>query len=268
MDEKELVAKLQLLKQVKPRSDWVVLTKAKILTQDQTEQQHSKLPQLALNQFIFPLFSRRGIVFSGLTLLIVVLVGLGVWSLNSSPGDTLYPAKKAVQRINLLAEDPVTLHLKLAAQSAKTLKEIAQKNDTEKLAPAIKEYQENIKKVAASLSSSTSTEDGRRVLEIAKQVNEIEQTAKEIEQILQTEIAKKERKEMLEKTLAMVSAEVQELTGGYRAQVERQLEDISQMPLNEEQQGLLERAREEFESGDYELAQKTINLILQLFEEQ
>lgn len=264
MDEKDLIYQLKALKQIKPSQDWALLTKNRIL--GSTNPQISEFGAELLNRVKhFPALGWRfGLLKPAFALsALAVLIAFGVWLWGSLPGDTLYPAKKAVKQINLLTEDPVDINLRMAAESARALKEIAQKNEVDKLAPAMKEYEENVKRAVSSLDDSPKS--GDQALKIAAQVSQIEEEAKAIEEILQTEIAKEERKEMIKKALAMLSAEVGELTEGRKVQIATQLEDLADMPLNEEQQGLLEKAQKEFESGEYDLAQSTINLIIEMF---
>lgn len=261
MDEKALISQLKTLKQIKPSQDWVLLAKNRILGEGAPEDEQSfegrllKVKQFPALGWRFVLrfgFLKPALAFSTLTILIAFMV----WTWASLPGDTLYPVKKAATQVNLLTEDPVNVNLNMAAESARVLKEIAQKNDVEKLAPAIKEYQQSVKQAAESLDNPP--KGGDQVLKIAEKVNQIEQQAKEIEELLQTEIAKQEREELTRKARAVISAELKEIQNKLAEQVAGYIADLESQQLTEEQQGLLQQAKDAYKAGEYETAWQLI----------
>lgn len=181
----------------------------------------------------------------GLALIFTIAtIGLFGFGQNSTPGDALYPLKRVVLQGEaiLLSQDRATLHLKAAADSSQALKEAAELNDTQKLAIALQEYKENIKKATEALDKGP--KDTSKILKITSLVNQIQNDARELENKLKTELAKEEREALAQKTL-------EEATNELRNLLLRELQDISSASLNEEQEKLLKEAWAAFEQEDY-----------------
>ena len=84
MTEAELIKKIKTLKEIKPRKDWVVLTKTQILGNVEVR------PQL----FLFPFFKPA---YAGL-FLFLLLIGLAEFSQGALPGDPLYSLKRITEK--------------------------------------------------------------------------------------------------------------------------------------------------------------------------
>ena len=92
MTEKELIAKIQELRQLKPRQDWVVLTKKQILGEEK--------PQFSFIGFLKEL--QRGEKFAfqhkpafAFITTLLVLIGVFGFAQNSVPGDFLFSLKSS-----------------------------------------------------------------------------------------------------------------------------------------------------------------------------
>ena len=216
MTEKELIGKLRELRQIKPRKDWVVLTKSQILVEEKP---------------VFnPLFIFKP-VYAGF-LFIFILFGLFGTSQNALPGDLLYPIKKIVEksRVVFVSEtDKPKLNLELANRRLEELNQIAQKNEVKKLAPAINEFQASASKAAKNLT----TLKGADVKGIVAETQKLEENRKKAE------------------SLGVVVGETEELENAYKVLAEREIENLENSSLTEKQEEVLKEAKEYFEREDY-----------------
>jgi hypothetical protein len=211
MEEKELISQIRELRRIKPEKKWVFLTKEKILGKGAIE--------------IFPFFKP---VYAGL-FLFLILIGLFGVSQKSLPGEPLFYIKKVSEKIQtefVSKEEKPKVDLELTNKRLEELKEIAAKNDTRKLASAIKE----VKEVSAQASKS---------LKEVKKPEEIVETTKKIVQI---------------KTYAQklgVEVPLDDLSIAYKDLAEYQIKEMENSSLTEAQQEILKEAKEFFEKGDY-----------------
>ena len=216
MTEKELIGKLRELRQIKPRKDWVFLTKSQILGEEK--------PVLT------PFFIFKP-VYAGF-LFVFILLGLFGTAQNALPGDLLYPLKKIVEKSQVVfvseANKP-RLNLELANKRLEELNQIAQNNEVKKLAPAINEFQASVSKVAKNLT----TLKGADVKEIVKGTQKLEEDRKKVE------------------SLGVVIGDTEELNDAYKILAEREIKNLEQSTLTEKQEEILKEAKEYFERGDY-----------------
>ncbi len=251
MEEKELISQLQLLRTLKPRKDWAILTKNRILAQEQetlSDRVADSMPRVLWQTFIFGqkfAFGRAGAA----TFAFVVIMGIFGFVQNSTPGDALYSVKKAVIQgeTSLLSGNPAEMHLKTASASVRALKEAAINNDTDKLAPALQEYQESLSKAVSVLGAKNEKE----ALKITSLVNQLEKDSKEVEAMLNTDLYSDKRRELAEKTL-------EETENLLAVIIERELQSLSSASLTDEQEGLFDEAQSAFAAGDYITAMEAI----------
>lgn len=257
--ENQIVRQIQLLKQIKPRQDWVVLTKNRILQEGNSPTKIGPVPIFSRvsgflwETFIFGeklAFGRAGAA----TFAMVILMGLFGFAKTSAPGDALYPVKRAILQgeSTLFSGGQAVLHLKMAADSAYALKEAAKANNSQKIAAALQEYKENISKAAVAIDKEP--KDTKKIIEIASMVNQLQKDIKEAEGVLQTEIAKEETKVLAQKTLEDATSELETLLA-------RELQSLANSSLTEGQRSLLEEAQTFFNAGDYA---KTMEYILRI----
>jgi len=230
MNEKELIGRIQELRQIKPRKDWVVLTKKEILGEESYRERFSDILE------IFPriLFQYKP-AFASL-ILIFVLISTFVFTQKSLPGDFLYSLKRITERgqaIFVSKEEEPKMQLELANRRLEELTKIAEENQVKKLAPAIEEYQ-------ASLSQA------------AKKIAQIKET-KEVRKIV-PEYAKLEKNIENLKVYGVEVGEAEELNNALAQFVESRIKDLENLTLTEVQQNLLEEAKKDFEIEDYSSA--------------
>jgi len=225
--EKELIGKIRELRQIKPRKDWVLLTKTQILGQEET-------PKFELFPFFRPAYA--GLFF------LLLLVGLIELAQAALPGDPLYSLKRITEKAQAVfvsEEERPNLNFELANKRLEELNQIAQKNEVKELAPAITEFQVNVSKVAKNLA-------GARVdKEMVAQTVKLKKTKEEVEKVLATKI------------------ETEEYDVALAQLVENQIKDLEGRTLTEEQMKILEEAKKDFEAGNYSEALVKILILSQ-----
>jgi len=217
--QEELIGKIRELRQIKPRKDWVLLTKSQILPQEQP---------VFTPFFIFkPAYASVIFVF--------ILFGLLGNSQNSLPGDLLYPIKKITEKAQVVfvseTEKPKA-NLELANKRLEEINQIAQNNEVRKLVPAINEFQASILKVTENLTALK----GADIKEIAKETQKLEENKKKAE------------------SLGIEVGETEELESAYKILAEREIKNLEQNSLTETQEEVLKEAKEYFEKGDFATA--------------
>jgi len=226
MDEKTLIGKIEILRQIRPRKNWVVLTKKRILGEERT------LAGLFLDSFrLFQgLFFQYRLALASLVLLFV-LGGTFAFAQKSLPGEPLFVIKKMTEKtraVFVAENERPKVQLELANKRLEDLAKIAETNDVRKLAPAIDEFQANVSEAAKNLTKAKT---------VGKDI------------ILQTQELEK-NKEKIEKTLA-TQIGTEELENVYKDLAEQQIKDLENSSLTESQEKILEEAKEYFEAGDY-----------------
>lgn len=228
MAEADLVKKIQELKQIKPRKDWVVLTKSQILG--------SPLKQDRV--LLISFFPRYRLVFVPV-LTVFILIGLFVLSQNSLPGDFLYSLKKITEKSQVVfvsENEKPKLNFELANKRLEELTKIAETNQVIKLVPAIEEVKASMKEVAKSLPKKMEKEIVFQTKKLEEQKQKIESLGVVIE-----------KNEEFDNTLAQL--------------VENEIKDLENRTLNEKQQTLLFSAKEDFEAGNYSQALEKILIL-------
>jgi len=217
MTEKELIGKIRELRQIRPRKDWVLLTKTQILGGVEVRPQ----------PFLFPFFRPA---YAGL-FVVLILIGLFEFSQSALPGEPLYLLKRVVERSQAVfvseSEKP-KLNLELANRRLDELNQVAQNNEVKKLAPAINEFQANAAIAAKNLAKVKKVDK-----EIVAQIKKLEENKEKVEKVLATKI------------------EMEEYDNDLAKLVENQIKDLETRTLSEDQQKLLEEAKADFEAGNY-----------------
>jgi len=237
MQEADLVKKIQELKKIKPRKDWVVLTKSQILGKEPTYRDRVSAVLEVFPRIIFqykPAFA---------TLIIVgVLVGAFGFAQNSLPGNFLYSLKKITEKsqaVFVSETERSNFQLGLVNKRLEELNKIAETNQVENLAPALNEFQANISQAAKEIIKS-------------KEIN--------VKEIVQQTEKLKENKQKIE-ALGVVIGESEELDNALSQLVGREIKDLKNRTLTEDQEKLLAEAKEDFEAGNFNEALEKIWLL-------
>ena len=238
--EKQLISKLQELRQIKPSNDWVVFTKEQIFGQEKTR------PELSFISFIKEIQRGERFVFRhkpafAMLVVFVVLVGVFGFAQNSVPGDALFSIKKITEKgtsVFVFEKDQAKHDIQLASKRLDDLTKIAQENEVKNLAPAISEYKESVSKAAESLATMGS------VKEIVEEIKKLEQKEEEV------------------KSLGIEIGESEELHSALAKIVETEINDLEDKTLSEERQGILAEVKEDYEAGNYSQALEKILLLI------
>jgi chaperonin cofactor prefoldin len=237
MTEKELITKIQELRQIKPRKEWVFLTKREILGEETIET--TKFSWLEF----FPRFLfQHKLAFVSLVLIGVVITTFGL-SQNAVPGDLLFSLKKATEKAQtafINKEEQPKVQLGLANKRLEELAKIAEGNQVKKLVPAIEECQ-------ASMSQA---------VKIAGNIKKPEEARK-----LVPEIKKLEGNIQNLKTYGVEISDTENTENIYKSVVDVLIKDLETRTLTEEQQKLLTEAKETQEAGDYP---NTLSILMQI----
>lgn len=237
MTEKQVISKLRELRQIKPKKDWVFLTRAQILGsigQTLITEQISTIS--SVGRYLRMIFQYKP-TYAGLVA-IFIFFGLFEVSQNSLPGDFLYPIKKITERgqtVFVSEEEKPSIQLKLVNERLEDLTKAPAKN----LAPAINEFQTSVSRATKEITKI-------KKLDIKK----IAQEAKKLEENKQKVVA-----------LGVVIGETEELDNALVQLVEREIKDLEKRTLTEEQEQVLAEAKKDFENGNYSQALiKILNL--------
>lgn len=222
MAEKDLISQLKELKQIKPREEWVVLAKSRILGE---EKKFSLSPLLGWKLAFAPVIS------------VFIVVGLFGFAQNTVPGDFLFSVKKITEIAQVgfsSVVDKPAVSLKMANKRLEDLSRIAEANQVRSLSPTIEEFRANINEATRQLAELDVNATGELILEARK----LEENKQKIESVLGAVIGETDE---LENALI----QLEKRTADYL------ISDLEERTLSEKGQKLLSEAKELFAAGDY-----------------
>jgi len=229
MTQNELIGKIRELRQIKPRKDWVLLTKSQILGQEET-------PKFELFPFFKPAYA--GLFF------LLLLAGLIEFSQGALPGDPLYSLKRITEKAQAVfvsKEEQPKLQLELTSKRLEELNKVADANRVKRLAPALNEFQKTKivakKEILDSIKNKSEKEAIKVVKEVAPELNKINE---------------KQNKVYLDLGIGESREESDQTTE--KAVVEILINDAKNSTLTEEQKTDLVKVEEYYKSGDFQEA--------------
>lgn len=236
MTEAELIKKIQGLREIKPKKEWVFLTKSQILGEAPSSISNigHRMSNMLSNMSNILFFPKYKVVLAPV-LAIFLFIGVFALSQNSLPGDLLYSVKKLTEKgqaVFVSDTNKSKYQLEQANKRLEDLNKIAEQNQVNKLAPAIDEFQKSLSQATKNLKESP--EISKEILDQAKKIVE--------------------NKEKVEKTLGTMIAE----TELENTLVEYLIKDLENRTLTEEQTKLLEEAKASFETGNFSQALEKI----------
>ncbi len=231
MFETELIKKIQKLKEIKPREDWVLFTKSQLLGTDiEVKPQSFQLGNIIS---VFHTFFLKP-AYAGL-IVVFVFFGLFGVSQNSLPGDSLYLIKKIAEKsqaVFVSDEGKTGFQLKLANDRLEDLTKAPVKN----LAPTINEFQANISEAARNLAKLDATTSSpvvmKKIIEEAKKIEENKQKVEALGVVIG------------EEGTTELSNALAKITGSL-------IEDLENQTLNVEKEKILDQMKELFAQGKY-----------------
>lgn len=234
MEEKDLIQKLSILKEIKPRENWVIFAKARILSDVRRSTSNTLRRSFVEDVFAtISLFRYLGKPAYVLPLLLVFVFG-GVTlqaSKNSLPGDALFSVKSVFEKATLS-------NLELAQKRLEDLRKIAQENKVKNLSETIKEFKASVGEVSKNIAGLVE-KDPSKALQAGMELVQLQKDKAVIEQILGTAIDEETATELKNATKYLV---------------ENELEDLLTRTLTEEQKTLLEEGIIAYQTEDYESA--------------
>ena len=244
MTEKELILKIQGLRQITPKKEWVFLTKREILGE----------PPTTFREFSFwNIFSpkkwwgvQHKLAFASLALIFVVVCAFG-FSQNAVSGDMLFSLKKVIEKAQTAfvpSEGQLKNRLELVNKRLEELTKIAEQNQVKKLSSAIEECQASMSQVVNKASTVRKPEEARKI------VPEIKKMEGNIQNL---------------KTYGVEISDAENTENIYKPVVDVLIKDLETRTLTEEQQKLLTEAKETYEAGDYP---NTLSVLMKIQPEQ
>jgi len=227
--EKELIKKIQELRQIQPRKDWVVLTKSQILGREKK----IELTPFSLIDGLRLFFQYQYKPALVGVLSILILFGTFTFAQNSLPGDLLYPIKKITEQTQKPFVPEKEFNIKIVNNRLDDLASVAQSNSSKNLAPAINEYKASVSEVAKDLAKD----------ETKKNPNELKKIVKELQSI------EKRTTEM--KSLGMVIGENIEYDSALVELIKLQVQDLENRTLTQEQIKSIGDIKADIEAGKY-----------------
>jgi hypothetical protein len=173
-------------------------------------------------------------------LFIVVFSGLFGFAQNSVPGDSLFALKRFTEQSQavFIADSYQSIHnLEIAGKRLDDLTKIAQHNDVKNLASAITEYNETVSKAAQGLSQADNVED------------------------VALEVKRLQEKEDVVRSFGIEISDNKDLDDALAKIVKRELKDLKDKELTEEQELIVADIEQDVEAGDYSSALEKVLLI-------
>jgi len=240
-DEKDLAAKLTLLKGIEPKNSWVLFAKTQILSQAKKEVGQKLNLVKEIGHFISYVryLEKPAYVFA--VLAFVVLGGIGYKiSQNSLPGDALYSVRSVIEKATT-GSDPLAA-LEVAQRRLEDLRKVVEGNKVKNLPQATKEFNQSVAEVSKGLLLLVENEPDK-ALQVSRKLVQLQKDKAQIEQILGAVIGGEGLLELENTTKILVEAE---------------LNDLLERTLTEDQEELFEQAIAFYQAGDYEKALENI----------
>ena len=239
MLEKELIVKLKALKDIKPRQDWVVSVKTQLLGRELASREQ-------FSASFWSMFEWKPFAVTAVGALVVLLVF--VFSQRALPGDPLFAIKKAAEQgQNVFVAGPAKsqFNLELANKRLKDLVAIAKSNQGRKLAPAISEFQANVKEAAKDLANVSSTSSDKVAMQkIVEQTKKLAENRQKIE------------------AMGIVLGDTEEFDTAISKLVEREIKEMENNDLTDNQPQAVSEIRDILNKGDYSQALEKLLLML------
>lgn len=255
VDEKDLAAKLTLLKEIKPKENWMLFAKTRILADSELSAadvrswrsnilghvlSYVRYLEKAIRQGLRVSLSRTpqakpAFVFAALAFVVLGGVGYKI-SQNSLPGDVLYSVRSIIEKTTI-SSDPLA-SLEVAQLRLADLKKVVEENRVKNLSFATKEFNQSVAQVSKGFLLLVEKEPAK-ALQASRELVQLQKDKAQIEQLLGVSIGGKE---------------VSSLENTTRILVEAELNDLVTRTLSEEQKELLEQAIIAYQAVDYEQA--------------
>lgn len=239
MVKEQLISKLQELKQIKPRKDWVVLAKMNVLGSDATERKTVVKPAYNWTfSNILRLIYQRKLTYA---FVVFLFISVGMFSIAqyTLPGDMLFSVKKITEQsqASLIGRSDVKNSFENLKKRSQDLAQAVKDNRENNISSAVKE----VKDAASGLNNALAKNPA-----LAKEVAlEIKDNGTLLNMLGDFEgVDLKQTSDVLYKTID--------------SQI---IDSLQETTLTESQQKMLEEAKKLYNEGDYSGALEKILLI-------
>jgi len=249
--EKDLLQKLTLLKEIKPKENWVLFAKNRILEQDPSLAKENLL-QKEVGHFVSYIQyfekairqaqAKPAFVFAALAFVVLGGVGYKI-SQNSLPGDALYSVRSVIEKATISSSPSASLQV--AQRRLEDLRKVVEGNKVKNLPQATQEFNQSVAEVSKDLLALVENEPDK-ALQISRELVQLQKGKAQIEQILGAAIGEEQALELTNATKVLVEAE---------------LNYLEERTLTEDQEDLLAQAIAAYQAGDYEMALENIWMI-------
>lgn len=230
MEEKEIIAKIKLLKEIKPQKDWVFLTKEKIFSQ---KQEPLKFP--------FGLKEILNLKIRFALALILILIFASFFG---------YLNLKNIANFTSLFEQNI----------------FPQKEISKDILPLLENLDQRLAKISQSLSNLKINQDPREILATAGAVKYTAKRVQKTTYFLLKEGKLGEKETQVLASLGDLSQNlIQESEKRQKEVILALIKELEGKSLNQEDALRLKSAKEAFEKGDYEKAQVLVMRIYNSF---
>jgi hypothetical protein len=253
MKEAELIKKIQELRKISPRKDWVSFTKSQIL---------GKEPELGVESIsvlvnkisliVSPLimaifypfrfsFKHYKPVLAVLVFLFIVFSTTFTLAQNSLPGDLLFSVKKLAERsrgVFVSEKEKPGVQFELVNKRLEELARITENNQTQKLASSLNEVKNSKETAKKELSKAIANKSKTEAIKIAREI-----APKLIE------IGEKEKK-----VYTALGVEDKEGMPEQKIVAELLINDLKNSSLTDLQKNILSEAEKNYEAGNFSAA--------------
>jgi len=241
MNDKQLISKLQELRQIKPSQDWVVSLKREIVG----GQPGFGTQILTVFEVLPRMIFQSKLAYATIACF-AILFGTFTFAQNTVPGDLLFSVKKMAEQSQgalLSSANQSNYNLDIVNRRLGELADVIKENKTNNIAPAIQEVKNGIAQTVKDISSNTND-----FTSIAVKVQKIQQAKRNVE------------------TLGVVMLqESNELNDALAPLVENEIKVLTQSSdsgnLNLEQEIRLVEVKSHYKKGEYTAALEKILLI-------
>ena len=228
MREQDILAKLTILKQIKPREDWVIFTKQRMF--GAVGGVRSGFGSAITDTVSYLSYLVRKPAFALAAFLLLLAGGVALQVTNQQLKDGLSQAEEEFQ--DTLAS------LELAQLRFDELKTAVQSSDPAKLPVAIKNFQERNAQAGKDFVRLVENSP-KMALQAGLKLVQLQKEKSQLERVLGTTLGTEDN---------------QELENATKILIEQELSDLENRTLTEEQVVVFGEAKVAFEAGDYGLA--------------
>ncbi len=221
--ENQIISKLQTLKQIKPRQEWVISVKRQILNTEFAPVTFANNPVKNILSNIFKPSFQKNFVYAFAVFLFMIVGAFGFMKINSGNSNTKIAQQPAVELV------AIKNTVETFKETSKNLSQVAQiiKTNPQNISPTIKELAVNQVKDAAQKLTDAIKSDPQLAKNVALDVNN--------------------NKTYLD---VLGGNNLNEVTDAYKTIDEQLLKDANSETLTPEKKTELNRIEAEFSKGD------------------